>query len=48
LVGWLSEYVVGEAQLGMALQMVMAGSMALALLLMIVLRPMLKAHLNTV
>lgn len=46
LVGWISEYVVGEAYLGKALQFVVAGSMAASFLLMLLLRPRLKAHLE--
>lgn len=43
LVGWLSEYVVGEARLGLALQLVTAGAMAVTLVLLVPLRSRLAA-----
>jgi MFS family permease len=46
LVGWLSQYMFGEARLGDALQLVMTASMAVSLLLMFLLRPRLKAYLG--
>ncbi len=45
LVGWLSEFVFGEARLGDALQLVMVAAMAGTLACMILLRPRLAAHL---
>jgi MFS family permease len=39
LVGWLSQYVFGEAHLGRALQLVIAGAMAISLLLLLMVRP---------
>lgn len=44
LVGWLSQYAVGEARLGLALQLVTAGAMAVTLLLLLLLRPRLAAY----
>jgi MFS family permease len=46
LVGALSEYVFGEARLGDALQLTMAGAMLASLLLMLALRPRLQRHLS--
>ncbi len=46
LVGAISQYVVGEANLGMALKWVMVGSMAVSLGLMILLRPKLATYLQ--
>ncbi len=45
LVGWLSQYGVGEANLGLAIKWVIVGAMAGSLVLMILLRPKLAAHL---
>lgn len=45
LVGWLSEFVFGEARLGDAMQLVIAGAMAGTLVCMVLLRPRLNAHL---
>jgi MFS family permease len=39
LVGWLSQYVFGEARLGLALQLVIASAMAISLLLLLLARP---------
>jgi MFS family permease len=46
LVGWLSEYVFGEANLGTALRFVIAGAMAISLLLLILVRPRFLAYLE--
>ncbi len=46
LVGAVSQYVVGEANLGLALKWVIVGSMAGSVVLMLKLRPRLKAHLS--
>lgn len=46
LVGALSQYVLGEADLGTALQFVMAGAMVLTLLTLLILRPRLAAYLD--
>jgi MFS family permease len=43
LVGALSEYVFGEAQLGMAIQFVLTGAMAITLALLLALRPRMLA-----
>lgn len=45
IVGALSEYVLGEARLGTALQFVIAGSMALTAVTLLALRPRLDAYL---
>jgi MFS family permease len=45
LVGWLSQYVVGEARLGLALQLVTAGAMVVTLVLLVLLRPRLVAYM---
>lgn len=45
LVGWLSEYVVGEARLGLALQLVTTGSMAVTLIMLLLLRGRLVAFI---
>ncbi|MEQ1495776.1 MAG: MFS transporter [Novosphingobium sp.] len=47
LVGWLSEYVVGEARLGLALQLVTTGSMAVTLVLLLLLRGRLVAFIES-
>ncbi|MFM5948574.1 MAG: MFS transporter [Novosphingobium sp.] len=44
LVGWLSEYVVGEERLGLALQLATAGGLAIAVVLLALLRPRLAAY----
>jgi MFS family permease len=46
LVGWLSQYVFGEARLGDALQLVITGAMALTLLMLVALRGRLLAYLS--
>jgi MFS family permease len=46
LVGWLSEYVFGEANLGTALKLVISGAMAGTLLFLLLLRPRLLAYLG--
>jgi MFS family permease len=46
LAGWLSQYVFGEANLGSAIQVVIMGSMAIAVLLLLLLRPRLLAYLE--
>ncbi len=45
-VGALSQYVVGEANLGLALKWVMVGAMAVSFALMYILRPKLAAHMQ--
>lgn len=45
LVGALSEYVLGEAQLGTAIRIVIAGAMAVTLVALLALRPRLDAYL---
>jgi MFS family permease len=47
LAGWLSQYVFGEANLGSAVQLVMMGSMAISIMLLLVLRPRLLAYLES-
>lgn len=46
LVGWLSQYVFGEARLGDALQLVITGAMVLTLLLLLSLRARLRHYLT--
>jgi MFS family permease len=46
LVGWLSQYVFGEARLGDALQLVITGAMALTLLMLLALRERLVGYLR--
>jgi MFS family permease len=46
LVGWLSQYVVGEARLGLALQLVTTGAMVLTLALLWALRARLLAYVE--
>ncbi len=46
LAGWLSQYVFGEANLGSAVQLVIVGSMAVSLGLLLVLRPRLLRYLE--
>jgi MFS family permease len=46
LVGWLSQYVFGEANLGTALRLVITGAMAISLLLLILVRPRFLAYLE--
>jgi MFS family permease len=46
VVGWLSQYVFGEAQLGAALRLVIAGAMAMSLLLLILVRPRFLAYVG--
>jgi MFS family permease len=46
LVGWLSEYVFGEANLGTALKLVISGAMAGTLLFLLLLRPRLLGYLG--
>jgi MFS family permease len=46
LVGWLSEYVFGEAKLGMALKTVIAGAMSISLIFLLLLRPRLLTYLE--
>jgi MFS family permease len=46
LVGWLSEYVFGEANLGTALRLVIAGAMATSFVLLIFVRPRFLIHLE--
>lgn len=46
LVGWLSQYVVGEARLGLALQLVTTGAMAQTVVLLLALRGRLVAYVN--
>jgi MFS family permease len=46
LAGWLSQYVVGEANLGTALQLVIVAAMALSVALLLLLRPRLLAYLE--
>jgi MFS family permease len=46
LAGWLSQYVFGEANLGSAIQVVIMGSMATAVVLLLLLRPRLLAYLE--
>jgi MFS family permease len=46
LVGWLSEYVVGEARLGLALQLVTTGAMVLTVVLLVLLRGRLMAYVE--
>ena len=46
IVGWLSEYVFGEAQLGAALRLVIAGAMAISLILLMFLRPRFNDYLD--
>ncbi len=47
LVGWLSQYVFGEAHLGSAIQLVILGSMVVSLLLLLLLRPRLLSYLES-
>jgi MFS family permease len=47
MVGWLSQYVFGEANLGSAIQLVIMGSMAIAVVLLLLLRPRLLAFLES-
>jgi MFS family permease len=44
LVGWISEYVVGEARLGLAMQLVTSGAMAVTLVMLIALRGRFSAY----
>jgi MFS family permease len=46
LVGWLSEYVFGEANLGQALRLVISGAMAISLVLLILVQPRFLAFLE--
>jgi MFS family permease len=46
LVGWLSQYVFGEARLGDALQIVITGAMALTLVMLVALRGRLLGYLS--
>jgi MFS family permease len=46
LVGGLSEYIFGEASLGMALRLVISGAMAISLLLLILARPRFLAYVE--
>ncbi len=46
LVGWLSQYVFGEARLGDALQLVITGAMALTFIMLFALRRRLLAYLS--
>jgi hypothetical protein len=46
LVGWLSQYVFGEARLGDALQLVITGAMVLTLLMLVALRGRLVGYLS--
>jgi hypothetical protein len=46
LAGWLSQYVFGEANLGSAIQLVMMGSMAVSVGLLLMLRPRLVEYLR--
>jgi MFS family permease len=47
LVGWLSQYVLGEANLGSAVQLVMMGSMAISVVLLLLLRPRMLVYLES-
>jgi MFS family permease len=46
IVGWLSEYIFGESNLGTALRLVISGAMAISLLLLIVVRPRFLAYVE--